>query len=368
MTRHSLRVDTVSRSYEIVIGRGVLGDDSAYPQAGNASTAIVVSNDTVAKLFGARVRQELGRSGRRVEFVILPEGEEHKVWGSVQQILDAMFAAHCDRDTVVYALGGGVVGDITGFAASCYMRGVAFVQLPTTLLAQVDSSVGGKTGINHPAGKNLIGAFYQPKRVLVDVDTLDTLPQRELIAGLAEVIKYGVACDVDFLGWIEANIELLVSRDKDALAEAIRRSCEIKARIVAVDERESGVRAILNFGHTFGHAIEVGAGYGTWLHGEAVGCGMVLATDLSRRLGLIDDALVHRIGSLIRKAGLPVTPPDLGEQRFLELMQLDKKAQGGKLRFVLLEGAGRSAVRSVPPEVVAATVASLAHPDSTIGA
>jgi 3-dehydroquinate synthase len=271
-------------------------------------------------------------------------------------VFDALLQNGCDRKTIIFALGGGVVGDMAGFAAASYMRGVPFVQVPTTLLAQVDSSVGGKTGINHPLGKNMIGAFYQPLKVVCDLDTLKTLPSRELSAGLAEVIKYGPIADLDFLQWIEENIDALLAREPLALAYAVRRSCEIKAWVVAQDERESGLRAILNFGHTFGHAIEAGLGYGEWLHGEAVGCGMVMAMDLSRRLGLVDAAYVQRVTALIEKAGLPVLGPCLATSdnagRYLELMQIDKKAQDGEIRFVLLDGVARALVRGAPEALV----------------
>jgi 3-dehydroquinate synthase len=257
---------------------------------------------------------------------------------------------------VLFALGGGVVGDMTGFAAASYMRGVPFVQVPTTLLAQVDSSVGGKTAINHPLGKNMIGAFYQPLRVVCDLDTLQTLPQRELSAGLAEVIKYGPIADMAFFAWIEANAEALMARDPAALAQAIKRSCEIKADVVGQDEREAGLRAILNFGHTFGHAIEAGLGYGAWLHGEAVGCGMVMAATLSRELGLVDEAFVQRLTQLIRKVGLPVVGPHLSPQdnagRYLELMRVDKKAEAGEIKFVVINGPGQAAVRGAPDALV----------------
>jgi len=253
-------------------------------------------------------------------------------------------------------LGGGVIGDVAGFAAACYMRGVPFVQVPTTLLAQVDSSVGGKTAINHPLGKNMIGAFYQPLRVVADLSTLDTLPPRELSAGLAEIIKYGPIADEAFLEWLDDNLDALLARDKAALAHAVRRSCEIKAWVVAQDERESGLRAILNFGHTFGHAIESGLGYGEWLHGEAVGCGMVMAADLSARLGLIEPARVDRLVRLIARARLPIQGPKLGVQRYLELMRLDKKSQAGEIRFVLLDGPGRAIVRGAPDAQVARVI------------
>ena len=253
---------------------------------------------------------------------------------------------------MLYALGGGVVGDITGFAAACYMRGVPFVQVPTTLLAQVDSSVGGKTAINHPAGKNMIGAFYQPRRVICDLDTLRTLPQRELLAGLAEVIKYGPIADAGFLDWLEQHLDALLARDPEALAHAVRRSCEIKAWVVGQDERESGLRAILNFGHTFGHAIEAGLGYGVWLHGEAVACGMVMAAALSVRLELVPQAFADRLVRLIERAGLPVRGPALGASRYLELMRVDKKAEAGEIRFVLLDAPGHAVLRAAPDALV----------------
>jgi 3-dehydroquinate synthase len=259
---------------------------------------------------------------------------------------------------VLYALGGGVVGDITGLAAALYMRGVPFVQVPTTLLAQVDSSVGGKTAINHPAGKNMVGAFYQPRRVVCDLDTLRTLPQRELLAGLAEVIKYGPIADAGLLDWIEQHLGALLARDPAALAHAVRRSCEIKAAVVGQDEREGGLRAILNFGHTFGHAIEAGLGYGQWLHGEAVACGMVMAADLSARLGLVDASFAQRIARLVARAGLPQRGPALGADRYLELMRVDKKAQGGQIRFVLLDAPGRAVVRAAPDALVREVLAA----------
>jgi 3-dehydroquinate synthase len=289
----------------------------------------------------------------------LPDGEAHKDWVSLDAIFDRLLAEGCDRKTVLFALGGGVVGDVTGFAAACYQRGVPFVQVPTTLLAQVDSSVGGKTAINHPRGKNMIGAFYQPRRVVCDLALLDTLPERELSAGLAEVIKYGPIADAGFLDWTESNIDALLLRDRAALAHAVRRSCEIKAEVVSADEREAGRRAILNFGHTFGHAIEAGLGYGQWLHGEAVGCGMVMASDLSHRLGLVDAAFVERVRALCERAGLPVRAPSLGgAERWIELMRIDKKAEGGELRFVLVEAPGHAIVRGVPDALLRETLAA----------
>jgi 3-dehydroquinate synthase len=272
------------------------------------------------------------------------------------RVFDALLAEKCDRKTTLIALGGGVIGDLTGFAAASYMRGVPFIQVPTTLLAQVDSSVGGKTGINHPLGKNMIGAFYQPRAVLADTGTLDTLPARELSAGLAEVIKHGAIIDARFFDWIEANIGQLVARDPAALAYAIQRSCEIKADVVRQDERESGLRAILNFGHTFGHAIEAGLGYGQWLHGEAVGCGMVMAADLSYRLGYIDFVSKTRIKALVAAAGLPTIAPDLGQARWLELMQVDKKNEGGQIQFILLKPLGTPTITTVAADVLNATL------------
>lgn len=347
-----VRIALGERSYDIRIGSGLLGRPSAWEGLPAASSALVVTNTTVAPLYAARLRASLAPHYRMVHEVALPDGEAHKDWTTLNRIFDALLAHGCDRRTVLFALGGGVVGDMAGFAAASYMRGVPFVQVPTTLLAQVDSSVGGKTAINHPLGKNMIGAFYQPVRVVCDLDTLATLPARELSAGLAEVIKYGPIADTAFLDWIEANIDALVRRDAAALAHAVRRSCEIKAEVVGQDERESGLRAILNFGHTFGHAIEAGLGYGEWLHGEAVGCGMVMALHLSRRLGLVDAAFVQRLTALIARAGLPTVGPALGAERYLELMRVDKKAEGGQIRFVVIERPGHAAMRPAPDDIV----------------
>jgi 3-dehydroquinate synthase len=318
----------------------------------------VVSNVTVAPLYLATVRQALAPHYARVLEVVLPDGEAHKDWHSLNAVFDHLLAQACDRRTVLFALGGGVIGDLTGFAAACYMRGVPFVQVPTTLLAQVDSSVGGKTAVNHPLGKNMIGAFHQPVRVLCDLDVLRTLPAREFSAGLAEVIKYGPIADAEFLDWIEAQLPALMAREPQALLHAVRRSCEIKAWVVGQDERESGLRAILNFGHTFGHAIEAGLGYGKWLHGEAVGCGMVLAAELSHRLGLMPAAFVTRLRSLLERAGLPVRAPNLGAQQYLEWMRVDKKAEGGEIRFVVIEALGRAGLRSAPDALVGEVLAA----------
>ncbi len=344
------------RSYSIAIGPGLLGDAATYQHLPAASCALVVSNTTVAPLYAGQLQAALKKRYGTVLLMTLPDGEVHKDWPTLQLIFDVLLQNACDRKTVLFALGGGVVGDMTGFAAASYMRGVPFVQVPTTLLAQVDSSVGGKTAINHPLGKNMIGAFYQPQLVVCDLNALTTLPVRELSAGLAEIIKYGPIADLAFLDWIEANLDALLARDPVALAYAIKRSCEIKAWVVGQDEREQGLRAILNFGHTFGHAIESGLGYGEWLHGEGVGCGMVMAAHLSERLGLVDKVFVERLVKLIARAGLPVKGPILSGTdnagRYLELMQVDKKSEAGEIRFVLIEGPGRAKVGSAPDALV----------------
>jgi 3-dehydroquinate synthase len=345
-------VHTPSAHYDIHIAAGLLGHTAAWEGLPQAQHGVVVSNPTVHALHGAALEQALRQRHARVSHVLLPDGEQHKTWETLNRVFDHLLGHGCDRKTVLYALGGGVVGDITGFAAASYMRGVPFVQIPTTLLAQVDSSVGGKTAINHPLGKNMIGAFYQPARVLCDLATLDTLPLRELCAGLAEVIKYGPIADMDFLAWLEAHMDALLARDRTALAHAVRRSCEIKAWVVAQDEREGGLRAVLNFGHTFGHAIETGMGYGQWLHGEAVGCGMVLAAELSATLGLVPAAFASRLQRLIERAGLPVVAPAMPMQRWFELMRLDKKAEAGHVQYVVIAEAGRAALRAVDDETV----------------
>ena len=351
-----LEIDLGDRSYQIHVvayGLTTLHQHSALP---DAPSAMVVTNTTVWPLHGLSLLQSLQQRYPVVHVVQLPDGEEHKTWQTLNLIFDALLKNGCDRKTVLFALGGGVVGDMTGFAAACYMRGVPFVQVPTTLLAQVDSSVGGKTAINHPLGKNMIGAFYQPLLVVCDLSTLDTLPQRELSAGLAEVIKYGPIADMAFMEWLESSMDALLARDRDALAYAVRRSCEIKAWVVGQDEREAGLRAILNFGHTFGHAIEAGMGYGAWLHGEGVGAGMVMAIELSHRLGLVDAAYVQRLRALVQRAGLPLHGPILDAAdnagRYLELMRVDKKAEAGEIRFVLIDGPGRAVVRAAPDALV----------------
>ena len=351
-------IDLGDRQYDILIGAGLLNSGQAFGALPAAAAAVIVTNRTVAPLYAARLQQRLATTYRSVITVELEDGEAYKDWNSLNQIFDRLLAAGLDRKTVLFALGGGVVGDITGFAAACYMRGVPFVQVPTTLLAQVDSSVGGKTAINHPLGKNMIGAFYQPQRVIADLDTIDTLPDRELAAGLAEIIKYGPIADDAFLSWIEENLDALWARDKSALAYAVRRSCEIKAWVVSQDERESGLRAILNFGHTFGHAIEAGMGYGTWLHGEAVGCGMVMAADLSLRLGLIERSYADRLTRLIERSRLPVRGPALDAGRYLELMRVDKKAEGGEIRFVVIDQPGKASVRPAPDALVREVLAA----------
>ncbi|XNX03135.1 bifunctional shikimate kinase/3-dehydroquinate synthase AroKB [Massilia cellulosiltytica] len=356
----SLNVELGDRSYPIAIGRGLLDDTSLLNRhIGGSGKVAIVTNTTVAPLYLDKVAGPLRAAGREVVPIILRDGEEFKNWESLNEVFDALLANKCDRKTTLVALGGGVIGDMTGFAAATYMRGVPFVQIPTTLLAQVDSSVGGKTGINHPLGKNMIGAFYQPRAVIADTATLDTLPDRELSAGLAEVIKHGAILDAPFFDWIEANIGKLVARDHAALAHAIARSCEIKADVVARDEREGGLRAVLNFGHTFGHAIEAGLGYGAWLHGEAVGCGMVMAADLSRRLNLIDGAAVDRVRALVKAAGLPVIAPDLGVERWIELMEVDKKNEGGAIKFILLKPLGSPSITNAPRELLDATLQAL---------
>ena len=356
-TNHQqVNIDLGDRSYPIEITVRGLENLCQHAALPSAASALIVSNNVVWPLYGAALGAALQQRYAKVYSVQLPDGEEHKNWQTLNLIFDALLKHGCDRKTVLFALGGGVIGDMTGFAAACYMRGVPFVQVPTTLLAQVDSSVGGKTGINHPLGKNMIGAFYQPRLVVCDLATLDTLPERELSAGLAEVIKYGPIADMEFMAWQEASMDDLRARDRTALAHAVRRSCEIKAWVVGQDERESGLRAILNFGHTFGHAIEAGMGYGVWLHGEAVGAGMVMAAELSLRMGLVDEKFVLRLRNLIQRAGLPVKAPVLDPSdnagRYLELMRVDKKAESGEIRFVLIDGPGKAVLRSAPDALV----------------
>ena len=358
----ALNVDLGERSYPISIGPGLIDDALLLRRHVAGERVAVVTNTVVAPLYLQRLTASLQAAGKQVTAIVLPDGEEEKTWSSLMLIFDRLLAEKCDRKTTLIALGGGVVGDMTGFAAATYMRGVPLIQVPTTLLSQVDSSVGGKTGINHPLGKNMIGAFYQPQTVIADTDTLKTLPARELSAGLAEVIKHGAIIDAAFFDWIEANIGALRAMDAAALAYAIQRSCEIKAEVVRQDERESGVRAILNFGHTFAHAIEAGLGFGTWLHGEAVGCGMVMAADLSWRMGLIDTETVERIRNLVKAAGLPTVAPDLGEATWIELMQVDKKNEGGTIKFILLKPLGHFLITAAPAALLSATLQACVQP------
>jgi 3-dehydroquinate synthase len=351
----TVHIDLRERSYPIVIGAGLLDQPAVVTGAVAARDVLVVTNATVGPLYLETLHR--GLAGKRTGRVVLADGEQHKTLATLSQVLDAMVAQRLNRDGCVVALGGGVVGDIAGFAAACYQRGIDFVQVPTTLLAQVDSSVGGKTGVNHPGGKNLVGAFHQPRAVLSDLATLRTLPVRELRAGLAEVVKYGLIDDAGFLDWIERNVQPLLALDMEALAHAVRRSCEIKARIVASDEREQGARALLNLGHTFGHAIENALGYGEWLHGEAVGVGMLLAADLSSRLGWLARSDVERVQALLARIGLPTTAPAIGAARALELMGMDKKVLAGRIRLVLLRRLGEGIVSGdYPADALQATL------------
>ena len=361
---HTLEVALGERTYPIHIGQGLLARGALVAAHLPQKRAVVVTNATVAPLYLGTVVDALAAQGVVTVPVVLPDGEEHKGWETLNALFDELLARRCERKTALIALGGGVIGDLTGFAAATYLRGVPYIQLPTTLLAQVDSSVGGKTAINHPRGKNMIGAFYQPQVVIADTDTLDTLPEREVAAGLAEVIKYGLIRDLPFFEWLEQNIDALVARDPQALAYAVERSCANKAAVVAADEREeTGERALLNLGHTFGHAIETGLGYGTWLHGEAVAAGTVIAARVSQQMGLIGADEVERIAALLRRARLPVSAPDLGESRYHELMGIDKKVEGGRIRFILLRGIGAAFMTAevAPEALTAALAASVAH-------
>lgn len=340
----SVTVSLADRSYPIRIGDGLLAQPELITPYLEQKRVAIVTNTTVGPLYLARLVAGLDRAGIRVLEITLPDGEEHKNWQTLNRVFDALLEARCERGTTLIALGGGVVGDIGGFAAAVYQRGMPFIQIPTTLLALVDSSVGGKTAINHPLGKNMIGAFYQPRLVLADIGTLDTLPERELSAGLAEIVKYGLIRDPAFLDWLEENMTRLRCRNREAIAHAVVRSCEHKADVVAADEREGGERALLNFGHTFGHAIESGLGYGKWLHGEAVAAGMVLAAELSARIGLLPRSDVERTRRLLQAAGLPIVAPRFSAERYLELMGHDKKVQAGRLRLVLLRCLGEAFV------------------------
>ena len=353
----TLTVELAERSYPIHIGSGLLGRvDLLLPHLPHQRVAIV-TNTTVAPLYLESLSTLLQNNGVDILPVILPDGEAYKNAETLGLIYDALLSSRCERNTPLIALGGGVIGDMTGYAAATYLRGVPFIQIPTTLLAQVDSSVGGKTGINHPLGKNMIGAFYQPQVVLADIATLNTLPDQELRAGIAEVIKYGLIRDLPFFEWLEQNLAKLLARDAQALQYAIARSCRNKAEVVGADERESGERALLNLGHTFGHAIETGMGYGVWLHGEGVAAGTIMAADLSQRLGWISEQDVARTRHLFEHAGLPVFAPDLGVEKYLQLMGLDKKVLGGKMRFVLLKAIGHAVVcGDVPEELLRQTL------------
>jgi len=355
---HSLQVPLPERSYPIYIGSSLLSQHELFARHIAGRQVALVTNQSIAKLpYWAQLEQSL--QGFELTKIILPDGEAYKNWQTLQSIFDELLKARHERSTTLIALGGGVVGDMTGFAAACYQRGAHFIQVPTTLLAQVDSSVGGKTGINHPLGKNMIGAFYQPQAVMIDTSTLQTLPERELSAGLAEVIKYGLISDADFLAFLESHMDALLARDEQALAQAISRSCAIKAQIVGQDERESGIRAILNLGHTFGHAIETHQGYGAWLHGEAVAAGTVMALQMSHELGWINQDARDRAARLLHQAGLPITPPaDMSRDDFMRHMAVDKKVQNGRLRLVLLKKLGKAVISAdFSPDALQAALA-----------
>lgn len=359
-TVQELNVELGERSYPILIGSGLLGTRDLTPWV-PGNRIMIVTNETIAPLYLESARGNF--PGCRVDDVVLPDGEAHKNWEILNRIFSALLENTHSRKTTLVALGGGVVGDMTGFAAACYQRGVDFIQVPTTLLSQVDSSVGGKTGINHPLGKNMIGAFHQPRGVLIDTDTLQSLPPREVSAGLAEVIKYGLIRDTEFLAWLEQAMPRLVSLEAEALTEAIYRSCACKADVVAQDEREGGLRAILNLGHTFGHAIETWAGYGNWLHGEAVGAGIVMAADLSRRGGALEAGDLERIDRLVKAAGLPTRPPaGMRPEDFMKLMAVDKKNVDGQLRLILLRRLGEAEVtEAFAPGDLANTLNAFCH-------
>ncbi len=345
-----LTVELGERSYPIFIGRQLFGSSRCLQSLEGCKQVLIVSNSVVAPLYAGKIKNclaELASPPEQIEFAVLPDGEKHKNLATLNQIFDQLLENRFDRKAQIIALGGGVIGDMAGFAAACYQRGINFVQVPTTLLSQVDSSVGGKTGVNHKLGKNMIGAFYQPQAVIIDTSTLETLPDREIAAGIAEIIKYGLIYDAEFFQWLENNLTKLIEKDAESLAYAIRRSCEIKARVVAEDEKESGLRAILNLGHTYGHAIENQLGYGEWLHGEAVAAGMVMACDLSVELGWLGKDILERAQTLIAAANLPTRPPtSMTAEQFVTAMSVDKKVSGGKLRLVLLKGCGNAVVTS----------------------
>jgi 3-dehydroquinate synthase len=364
MSQYTLQVDLGDRSYPIHIGAGLLGRPELFEPHVAGKTVMICTNTTVGPLYADRLKSTLQQAGaKQMHMVSLPDGEEYKDWPTLQRVFDALLQNHCDRKTVLVALGGGVIGDMGGFAASAFMRGIPFIQVPTTLLSQVDSSVGGKTGINHPLGKNMIGAFYQPQMVVTDISTLNTLPDRELSCGLAEIIKHGAIADTDYLNLVETNMPALLNRDPKLLALVVKRSCEIKADVVSKDEREGGIRAILNFGHTFGHAIEAGMGYGQWYHGEAVGCGMVIAADLCRRMGRLSAEEAARLTKVVIEARLPAIPPRLGVDRFMELMVHDKKADSGSIKYVLLNGLGGASTSPADEALVRQTLQEMGAGD-----
>jgi 3-dehydroquinate synthase len=353
----TIHVDLQERSYPIIIGENLIAQAELIVPYLKDKRAVIISNSTVAPLYARQLSNALIQHGVSVMQVELPDGESFKNWQTLNLIFDALLENNCERKTTLIALGGGVIGDVVGFAAATYLRGVPFIQIPTTLLSQVDSSVGGKTGINHPLGKNMIGAFYQPKLVLADIATLNTLPEREFCSGLAEVIKYGLIQDAEFFEWLESNLDLIMKRDPEALSYAVARSCSDKVSVVAADEKESGIRAILNFGHTFGHAIEAAMGYGKWLHGEAVAAGMMLASDLSSRMGMLNDKDVKRVQNILSKGKLPTRAPNLGTETYLHWMGLDKKVEQGKIRFILLKKIGEAMITAdVPDEMLDATL------------
>lgn len=346
MIKQTLNVALAERAYPIHIGSKLLNQTELLLEHLSSKQVAIVSNTTVAPLYLNIVANPLRQAGIKVIEIILPDGEKYKNGETLNAIYDALIEARCERNTTLIALGGGVIGDLTGYAAATYLRGVPFIQIPTTLLSQVDSSVGGKTGINHPRGKNMIGAFYQPKLVLIDIDTLNTLPERELSAGVAEVIKYGLIRDADFFNWLEQNMSKLMALDKSVLAEAVYRSCKNKADVVALDEKEAGERALLNLGHTFGHAIENAMGYGVWLHGEAVAAGTIMAANLSKEMSWLNKQDVQRIKAIFKSAKLDQQPPALGIEKYLDLMGLDKKVQDGKIRLVLQQEIGKAVITS----------------------
>ncbi|MDU0809841.1 MAG: 3-dehydroquinate synthase [Burkholderia sp.] len=354
----TLNVDLGDRSYPIHIGGGLIDRAEFFSSKISGPAVKIITNTIVDPLYGDILRKMLSTIDKMVSTIVLPDGEMYKNIETLCLIFDRLLTERSDRKTTLIALGGGVIGDMTGFAAACYMRGIPFIQVPTTLLSQVDSSVGGKTGINHTLGKNMIGAFYQPKAVIADINALKTLPNRELAAGLAEIIKISVVADSSFFNWIEENIDSLNRRESNALTYAVRRSCEIKSSVVAADERERGLRAILNFGHTFGHAIEAGLGYGKWLHGEAIGCGMVMASDLSVRVGLFDETSNQRLKRLISAAHLPTRWPIFDKMRYIDLMRIDKKTESGAIKFILLKRFGKAIIMKPKNEEVLATLSS----------